>query len=167
MVGSDEEVTRKLSSYAWLHRRARLGLFVYDPGMLLAIGDRVSFVTAKGPVFEANRNEIKVKWPRSALGSAIYLTVGEKLYRLSLARPSGATTFEATRKELDKDLKVAGLVFLGGDFAELDKQFFDVRRGRTSGKAWKAYFGAEMAAIAPEEHATAPEEHATAPEEHE
>ena len=64
--------------------------------MLLAIGDRLSFVTKKGPVFEADRSEIKVVWPRYEFGGGINLTVGGKIYRLSLVRPRGVEEFDNT-----------------------------------------------------------------------
>jgi hypothetical protein len=77
-----------MSSNAWL---AHGSLFPwYDPGVLLAVGDRVSFVAKKGPVFEAGRSDITVTWPWYGFGGAVYLTIGGTTYRLSLVRPRGA-----------------------------------------------------------------------------
>jgi hypothetical protein len=60
--------------------------------MLLAMGDRVSFVSRNGPVFKADRAEIRVKWPRTEFGGGVHLTVEGvgKIYRLSLGRPPHA-----------------------------------------------------------------------------
>jgi hypothetical protein len=155
MAANGQEENRKLSSYAWLQRRGPLGIPVYDAGMLLAAGDRVSFVTAKGPVFEADRNEIKVRWPRLWLGAGIYLTVGDKLHRISLDRPKGAETFDEAKESLPK---ATFDILTDSDLKDLILGARDFHRGRASGKAWKAYFGAETGATASEEHETAPEE---------
>ena len=128
MGAHGEEETRKLSSHAWLYDHG-LKRFVSLPeaGMLIAIGDRVSLVTKKGLVFEADRAEIQVKWPRSGLGMAFYLTVGDQTYRLSLARPKGAATFdEETRKSRSK----ATIDFLTeGDVKDLVLGVRDIHRG--------------------------------------
>jgi hypothetical protein len=155
MVANGQEENRKLSSYAWLQRRGRLGIVAYDAGMLLAVGDRVSLVTAKGPVFEADRNEINVKWPRLGLGTLIDLTVGDKLHRISLARPKGARNFDAAKESLPK---AAFDILTGGELKNLILGVRDINRGLASGKDWKAYFGAETGTTASEEHETAPEE---------
>jgi hypothetical protein len=138
--------TPGLSSKAWL-RHGPKGLFgPTDPGLLLSVGDRVSFVTRDGPVFEADRAEIRVKWPRSEFGGGIHLTVDGKIYRLSLARPPHAA-------EMDTDLRKALSEFALenlSDWYTVGAGFRDVHEGRASGKAWKAYFGAEMAEAAAE-----------------
>lgn len=145
-MGADgEEETRKLSSNAWL-RHGPKGLFgSNDPGMLLAIGDRVSFVTKKGPVFEADRSDIKVEWPRYEFGGGVNLTVGGKIYRLSLVRPRGGEEFDKTAREnLSHAARemVADLLWEGSSSVT---GFGEMHRGRASGKDWIAYFGARPA----------------------
>lgn len=154
MVADGQEENRKLSSYAWMSHRTRLGLVAYDAGMLVAVGDRVSLVTAKGLVFEADRDDIKVQWPRLGLGTLIYLTVGDKLHRISLARPRGARTFDAPKESLSQ--AVFGVI-TGGELKDVILGTRDIHRGRASGKDWKAYFGAETGGTDSEEHETAPE----------
>lgn len=113
MGAHGEKETPELSSDAWL-RHGPKGLFGgMEPGTLQAIGDRVSFVTKKGPAFEAIQSEIKVNWPRIEFGGGVHLTVVGKVYRLSFAPPAGPE---------------------GG--------LGDIRKARASGNAWKAYFGA-------------------------
>ena len=58
------------------------------------MGDRVSFVTRDGPVFEADRAEIKARWPGWEFGGGVHLRVDGKIYRLSLARPPPATDMD-------------------------------------------------------------------------
>ena len=146
MSAPDEKETPRLSSKAWL-RHGPKGLFgPTDPGMLLAMGDRVTFLTRDGPVFEADRAEIRVKWPGWEFGGGVHLTVDGKIYRLSLARPPHAAEMDhAMRKALSEMvLENSAWYVLGGGFR-------DIHEGRASGKAWKAYFGAEKAKTADDE----------------
>jgi hypothetical protein len=147
MSADGKEEAHKLSSNAWLYDSGvKRFIRLPDAGMLLAIGDRVSFITDKGPVFEADRSDIQVKWPRSGTGMLLYLTVGDQLYRLSLARPKGAATFDEARKSASK--KIVD-VLTEGDAKDLILGTRDLHRGRASGKAWRAYFGARMDETAP------------------
>jgi len=111
-----------------------------DPGLLLAAGDRVSFVTRKGPVFEADRAEMQVKWPRSEFGGGVHLVVGGKTYRLSLARPPHAPDVD---EQMAKSLREAALSLSGwGELFEAGAGIRDIFAARGSGKEWKAYFAA-------------------------
>ena len=138
--------TPELSSKAWL-RHGPKGLFgPTDPGMLLAMGDHVSFVTRDGPVFEADRADIQAKWPGWEFGGGVHLTVNGKVYRLSLARPPHAP-------EMDNALRKAVSEFVLENLSEwygVGAGFRDVHEGRASGRAWKAYFGAGLAETAAE-----------------
>lgn len=162
MGAHEEEERGKLSSDAWLYGRG-MKRFVRlpDAGMLLAIGDRVSFVTEKGLVFEADRADIQVKWPRIGVSTLLYLTVSDQVYRLSLARPRGATTLNEARKSKSKAVVD---VLTEGDAKDLILGARDVHRGRASGKAWRAYFGARMDETVPADKATPADE--TAEREH-
>jgi hypothetical protein len=133
--------TPRLSSKAWL-RHGPKGLFgPTDPGLLVALGDRVSFVTRDGPVFEADRAQIVVTWPRSEFGGGVYLTVNGKIYRLSLARPPHAAEMDHALRSAISEFALENL----SDWYSVGAGFHDVHEGRASGKAWKAYFGAEIA----------------------
>ena len=145
----DQEV-RKLSSNAWL-RHGPKGLFgPTDSGMLLAIGDRVSFVTKQGPVFEGDRSEVEVVWPRSEFGGGAHLTVRGRIYRLALVRPKGAPEFDKTSREnLSQAAReiVADLLWDGSSSLT---GFGDIHKGRASAKDWKAYFGTGTAGATPQ-----------------
>src|SRR5260370_13697709 len=80
-----------LVSPAWL-RHGPKGMFGrVEPGLLIAReGGRISFVTLKEKVFEAERHEIGVNWPWWEFGAGVHLKVAGKTYRLSLARPPDA-----------------------------------------------------------------------------
>ena len=141
---------RKLSSNAWL-RHGPKGLFgPTDPGMLLAIGDRVSFVTKKGPVFEADRSEVKVVWPRSEFGGGVHLSVGGQIYRLALVRPRGAPEFDKTSRENLSQAAREMVADLLWDGSSALTGFGDIHQGRASATDWKAYFGAGAAGTTPE-----------------
>jgi len=133
-----KEEPGKLSSKAWLQHGPK-GMFgPSEVGILLAIGDRVSFVTPKGSVFEADRAEIRVDWPWWEGGGGVHLTVGSKIYRLALARPKNATDVDASWLEL---------LFspAHGELGEAIGGIGEVFKGRAAGKAWKAYFSKGMA----------------------
>lgn len=146
MSAPSEEETPELSSKAWL-RHGPKGLFgSTDPGMLLAMGDRVSFVTRDGPVFEADRAEIQAKWPGWEFGGGVHLRVDGKIYRLSLARPPHATDMDDSLRKALSEFVLENL----SDWYAVGTGFRDVHEGRASGKAWKAYFAAELAKTAAE-----------------
>jgi hypothetical protein len=145
MSTNDERGMRQLSSNAWL-RYGPKGFFgSIDAGMLLAVGDRVSFVTKKGTIFQADLSEIKVKWPGCWAGFAVNLATGGKVYRLSLARPRGGEEFDKTAGEnLSRAVRetLGDLVWDG--FYGISA-YGDAKKGRASGKHWKAYFAAGTA----------------------
>ena len=144
-----KQETPKLSAKAWL-RHGPKGLFgSTDPGMLLAMGDRVSFVARDGPVFEADRAEIQAKWPVWEFGGGVHLSVDSKIYRLSLARPPHATEMDDALHKALSEFVLENL----SDWYAVGAGFRDVHEGRASGKAWKAYFGAELAKTAAENEA--------------
>ena len=135
------EEARTLSSNAWQKRRGLFG--GYAPGMLLASGERVSFVTKDGPVFEADRAEIAVDWPWHQFGGAVNLTVHGQTYRLSLIRPKGAPQFDPTPREYRPDAGRDWVSeFVIRDGRAIPEDFAAIRDGRGSGRNWKAYFGA-------------------------
>ena len=134
MSASEERDIGEFSSQAWL-RHGPKGMFgSAEPGILIARGDNVSFVTRNGPLFEAGRAEIQVNWPWWEFDAGVHLTVGGKIYRLSFARP-------ARGAQLDPAAAAA----------ELHGAIIDVRdafKTRATGKVWKAYFAAGMAGTA-------------------
>lgn len=102
-----------LVSMAWL-RHGPKGMFGgSDQGQLIGREGRVSFATGRATVFEAHRHEIRANWPWWEFGAGIHLTVSDKTYRLSFARPAE------------------------GENANLGS----IPAARAAGKAWKAYFG--------------------------
>jgi hypothetical protein len=122
----------ELSSKAWL-RHGPKGLFgPTDAGILFAAGDQLGFLTRGGRVFQVDRAEVRVNWPWWEFGGGVHLTVGGKIYRLSLARPPRAADIDDS---VLKSLSVSELQELGTNI----RSIFE---GRASGKAWKAYFGA-------------------------
>ena len=144
MSTENETQEPKLASNAWL-RHGPKGMFgPQEPGMLTAVGNRVSFVTKNGPVFEANRADIGVNWPRSEFGGGVHLTVGGKVYRLALVKPKGVPEFDKTAKENLSEAARDALVDFASEVAGELFQLRYVARGRESGKAWKEYFASGL-----------------------
>lgn len=120
-----------LVSPAWL-RHGPMGMFGYaEPGLLIArTGGRISYVTQKGRIFEAERHEIGVNWPWWEFGAGVHLKVAGQTYRLSLARPPRTPDVDLSergglRSILTTLVDPTGISSLGRAFA--------------SGKAWKSY----------------------------
>jgi hypothetical protein len=124
----------ELSSKAWL-RHGPKGLFgPTDAGVLFAVGGQLGFLTRNGPVFQVDRAEVRVKWPWWEFGGGVHLTVGGKIYRLSLARPPRAA---------DIDESALKSVLSASELNEMVTNLRSIFEGRAGGKAWKAYFGAK------------------------
>jgi hypothetical protein len=139
MSAPGKKESGKLSSKAWLQHGPK-GMFgPSEAGILLAMGDWVSFITPDGPVFEADRVEIRVNWPWWEGGGGVHLTVGSKIYRLALARPRNAPP--------DPDESWSKLLFSPshGEIGEAIGGIGEVFKARATGKAWKAYFSSETA----------------------
>ena len=118
-----------LVSRAWL-RHGPKGMFgSVEPGLLIAREGRISFVTQTEKVFEAERHEIGVNWPWWEFGAGVHLKVGDKIYRLSLARPPNAP-----------DINLGQRGGLASTLAALDSTgISSIGRAFASGKAWKSY----------------------------
>jgi hypothetical protein len=71
-----------LASLVWIQRRHFYGLFqLQDPGLLIARGGgRINLVTQREKVFEAEKHEIRVKWPWWQFGQGVFLKVASKTY---------------------------------------------------------------------------------------
>jgi hypothetical protein len=82
-----------LVSLVWLQRAFFGGLFQnQDPGLLIAReGGRISLVTLKEKVFEAEKHEIVAKWPWYQFGQGVRLKVAGKTYWFAWI-PGGATS---------------------------------------------------------------------------
>ena len=78
--GPDSAIT--LASLVWIQRRHFYGLFqLQDPGLLIAReGGRINLVTLREKVFEAEKHEIRVKWPWWQFGQGVFLKVASKNY---------------------------------------------------------------------------------------
>lgn len=130
----------KLASNVWL-RHGPGGMFGWqEPGRLAADGDQVRFVTKEGVVFEANRADIGVKFPKSEFGGGVHLTVEGKVYRLALVKPKGVPEFGKTANEnlseAARDVLIDSVSELAGAISDV----WHIPEGRAAGKAWKEYF---------------------------
>ena len=116
-----------LVSPAWL-RHGPWGMFgSVEPGLLIATAaGKISFVTQKERVFEADRREIGINWPWWEFGAGVHLKVMGKTYRLSLARPPDAPDINLGDFSWLGFLDPTGITSLGRAFA--------------NGEAWKNYF---------------------------
>ena len=130
---SGQEGAMRLVSPAWL-RHGPGGMFgSVEPGLLIAReGGRISFVTQKEKVFEAERHEIGVNWPWWEFGAGVHRKGAGKTYRLSLARPPNAPNIDlGERGGLASTLAALGFMDRTG-ISSLGRAF-------ASGKAWKSY----------------------------
>src|SRR5262245_40729570 len=62
----------------------------WDAGLLMAAEGRVCFMTPSGPLFEADKQDVKVEWPWWLFGGGVYLTVDGKVYCFYFTQPRGA-----------------------------------------------------------------------------
>jgi hypothetical protein len=130
--GSEEPV--ELSTKAWL-RHGPKGLFgPTDAGILFAAGDQLGFLTTRGLAFQVDRADVRVNWPWWEFSGGVHLTVGGKIYRLSLARPPRAADIDESALEA---------LLSASELQEMVTNIRSIFEGRASGKAWKAYFGAK------------------------
>lgn len=124
-----------LVSLVWLQRDTFFGLFQpQDPGLLIArAGGRINLVTLKGKVFEADKQEIGVKWVWYQLGQGVRLKVADKTYWFAWIAGSGTATSWG-RKEIEGVfLTLAGPE--GLDLVNL-----------AAAKVWRSYLKTERAA---------------------
>lgn len=115
-----------LASLVWLQHGPK-GMFAgQDPGLLIAReGGRISLVTLKEKVFEAEKHEIGVKWPWWEFGQGAHLKVAGKTYRFGWI-PGSGTSAAWGRREIER--VVSTLAEREGFTGALAK-----------GKAWKSY----------------------------
>ena len=112
-----------LASLVWIQRRHFYGLFqLQDPGLLIAReGGRINLVTLREKVFEAEKHEIRVKWPWWQFGQGAFLKVASKTYWFAWI--PGTTRSPAQITEVVSTL--AGREGFTGDLA--------------NSKAWRSY----------------------------
>ena len=112
-----------LASLVWIQRRHFYGLFqLQDPGLLIAReGGRINLVTLREKVFEAEKHEIRVKWPWWQFGQGVFLKVASKTYWFAWI--PGTTRSPAQITEVVSTL--AGREGFTGDLA--------------NSKAWRSY----------------------------
>jgi hypothetical protein len=131
MAEGKPDVKPELISKAW---RMRMLNQAYDAGVLMAGEGKVSFVMRSGPLFEADKQDVKAKWPWWYFGSGVHLTVGGKGHRIYFTAPPGAEFNWGAFAEVLPPL--AALEFLHAGRA--------IREGRASGKAWREYLTAVL-----------------------
>ena len=117
-----------LVSLVWLQRGALSGLFQnQDPGLLIAReGGRISLVTQKGKVFEAEKREISAKWPWYQFGQGMRLGVAGKTYWFAWTPGSATSRAWGMRARTEVVSTLAG------------REGLDVAHLATS-KAWRSY----------------------------
>ena len=100
---SGPEGTFALVSLVWLQGKGMFG--GRAPGLLIAReGGRISLVTQKQKVFEAERHEIDVKWPWWGLGLSAYLKVAGNTYPFSWLPPTDPEGPSLSTKEREDSL---------------------------------------------------------------
>lgn len=118
-----------LVSLVWLQRETLFGLFQnQDPGLLIAReGGRISLVTLKGKVFEAEKHEIGVKWPWYQFGQGVRLKIADKSYGFAWMPGSGTSASWGRREREQVFLTLCGQEELGSSVYLAEA------------KAWKSY----------------------------
>jgi len=125
-----------LVSLVWLQRETFFGLFQnQDPGLLIAReGGRISLVTLKEKVFEAEKHEIvSAKWPWWQFGQGVFLKVGGKTYWFAWI--PGTATSDAWGPSAITEVTSTLAKREGLDFFQLAKR-----------KAWRSYLKTERTA---------------------
>jgi hypothetical protein len=122
------ETKPELISKAW---RMRMLNQAYDAGVLMATEGKVSFMTRSGPLFEADKQDVKAKWPWWYFGAGVHLIVGDKRYRIYFTPPQGAEFELGAFADVLPPLAVFEVLNAGRA----------IREGRASRKAWRTYLG--------------------------
>ena len=124
--GPDGAIT--LASLVWIQRRHFYGLFqLQDPGLLIAReGGRINLVTPREKVFEAEKHEIRVKWPWWQFGQGVRLKVAGKTYWFAWIPGSATSQAWGMRERMEVVSTLAGRE--GLNFANLAPT-----------KAWRSY----------------------------
>ena len=121
-----------LVSLVWLQRPSFAGVFQnQNPGLLIAReGGRISLVTLKEKVFDAEKHEISARWPWYQFGQGVRLKVAGKTYWF--AWMPGNTTSRAwgVRQRMEVVSTLAGRE--GLNFAQL-----------APARAWRSYLKTE------------------------
>lgn len=117
-----------LVSLVWLQRGSFGGLFQnQDPGLLIAReGGRISLVTLKEKVFEAEKHEIVARWPWYQFGQGMRLKVAGKTYWFAWMAGSATSRTWGMRERMEVISTLAGRE--GLDFANL-----------APARAWRSY----------------------------
>jgi hypothetical protein len=99
-----------LVSLVWLQRKAVGGLFQnQDPGLLIAReGGRISLVTLKEKVFDAEKHEISARWPWYQFGQGVRLKVAGKTYSFAWMPGSATSRAWGTRQRMEVVSTLAG-----------------------------------------------------------
>ena len=84
------ETERELLSKAWCKSGIRKLNLPWDAGLLTATEGRVCFMTQSGPLFEADKQDVKAEWPWWLFGGGVYLTVDGQVYCFYFTKPRGA-----------------------------------------------------------------------------
>ena len=94
----------------WLQRASFGGLFQnQDPGLLIAReGGRISLVTLKEKVFEAEKHEIVARWPWYQFGQGVRLKVAGKTYWFAWIPGSATSRAWGTRERMEVVSTLAG-----------------------------------------------------------
>lgn len=124
------ETKPELISKAW---RMRMLNQAYDAGVLMATEGRVCFITRSGPLFEADKQDVKAKWPWWYFGGGVHLTVGGKGYRIYFTPPQGADFDWGVFADILPPLAALVVLQAGREIVE----------GVRSGKAWREYLGTQ------------------------
>lgn len=137
-----ELINPELSTPAWHMKRLTQAC---DPGVLIGKKGRVYFITLSGDVlFQADKQDVKAKWPWRELGGRVRLTVGGKVYRIHFGPPSYAKT-GPDWSDLEAD--VAGLDIIPLEIRALVLPlmaygaYHDIKKARRNAKAWREYLG--------------------------
>lgn len=132
----------ELITPAWRMKRLTQ---VCDPGLLIGKKGRVYFITLSGDVFfQADKQDVKAKWPWWKWGGRVRLTVGGKVYRIHFRPPSYAKT-GPDWSDLEAD--VVGLDIIPPEIRVLVPPlmaygvYHDIKKARRNAKAWREYLG--------------------------
>ncbi len=131
------ETKPELISKAWNMRMLNQA---WDAGVLLATEGRVCFMTRSGPLFEADKQDVKATWPWYYFGGGVHLTVGGKGYRIYFTPPQGADFdlsdfMQALPQQVTPYIAGLNVLVVG------IKAGREIVEGVRSTKAWREYLG--------------------------
>jgi len=131
------ETKPELLSKAWCKSGIRQLNLPWDAGLLMATEGRVCFMTQSGPLFDADKQDVKAEWPWWLFGGGVYLTVDGQVYCFYFTKPRGARNIDwsaiLSMDTMPLEFRALVLPLAASQTGR------EIMEGASSAKAWRKY----------------------------